>query len=73
MILHQFYLNCLAHASYLVGDEDAGAAVVVDPAFEIEQYLAEADHRGVRIVRVLETRPLPPGPLRLHPTFLPVA
>ena len=55
MIFTQFVDDDLGCASYLVGDEKAGTAVVVDPAFEIEQYLAEADHRGVRIVRVLET------------------
>jgi len=31
MILHQFYLNCLAHASYLIGDELTRTAAVVDP------------------------------------------
>ena len=40
MILQQFYLNCLAHASYLVGDEQAGVAAVVDPQRDVEQYLA---------------------------------
>ena len=40
MILKQFYLNCLAHASYLVGDETAHVAAVVDPQRDIEQYLA---------------------------------
>ena len=43
MILKQFYLNCLAHASYLVGDEQTQAAAVVDPQRDIEQYL---DVRG---------------------------
>jgi glyoxylase-like metal-dependent hydrolase (beta-lactamase superfamily II)/rhodanese-related sulfurtransferase len=45
----------LGCASYLVGDEDAGEAVVVDPAYAIEQYLEEAQRRDVRIIRVLET------------------
>jgi hypothetical protein len=40
MILHQFYLNCLAHASYLVGDERSQIAAVVDPQRDIDQYLA---------------------------------
>ena len=45
MILKQFYLNCLAHASYLVGDETAGTAAVVDPQRDVDQYLAfAADH-----------------------------
>ena len=43
MILKQFYLNCLAHASYLIGDEAAGLAAVVDPQRDIEQYLAFAE------------------------------
>ena len=46
MILQQFYLNCLAHASYIVGDELTGVAAVVDPQRDIEQYLTfAADHR----------------------------
>ena len=45
MILKQFYLNCLAHASYLVADETAGTAAVVDPQRDVDQYLAfAADH-----------------------------
>ncbi len=45
----------LGCASYLIGDEGAGQAVVVDPAYAIEPYLEEAERAGVRIVRVLET------------------
>jgi len=45
----------LGCASYLIGDEEAGEAVVVDPAYAIEPYLDEAERSGVRIVRVLET------------------
>jgi hydroxyacylglutathione hydrolase len=45
----------LGCASYLIGDEAAGEAVVVDPAYAIEPYLEEAERSGVRIVRVLET------------------
>ena len=46
MILKQFYLNCLAHASYLIGDEASGEACVVDPQRDIGQYLAfAAEHR----------------------------
>ncbi len=36
MILKQFYLNCLAHASYLIGDEATGTAAVVDPQRDID-------------------------------------
>ena len=55
MIFTQFVADDLGCASYLVGDEDAGVAAVVDPAFAIEQYLEEADRRYVRIVRAIET------------------
>jgi hydroxyacylglutathione hydrolase len=55
MILHQFYLNCLAHASYLVGDEQTHTAAVVDPQRDIEQYLAFAERHGLRIAHVFLT------------------
>lgn len=41
-MIRQFYLGCLAHASYLVGDEASGVAAVVDPQRDIEQYLQAA-------------------------------
>src|SRR5947208_1481890 len=41
MIFHQYFLACLSHASYLVGDESAGRAVVVDPAREVPGYRAD--------------------------------
>ena len=37
MLFRQFYLNCLAHASYLIGDEQSGLAAVVDPQQDIDQ------------------------------------
>ncbi|MGE5327467.1 MAG: MBL fold metallo-hydrolase, partial [Deltaproteobacteria bacterium] len=49
MIFKQFYLGCLAHASYLVGDETSGVAAVVDPQRDIEQYVAEANSRSLAI------------------------
>ena len=55
MILHQFYLNCLAHASYLIGDEQSGAGAVVDPQRDIEQYLTFAAQHGLRIEHVILT------------------
>ena len=55
MIFTQFVDEDLGCASYLVGDENAGTAVVVDPAYAIEQYLEEAERRIVRIVRTIET------------------
>jgi len=55
VIFRQFVDDDLGCASYLIGDEEAGEAFVVDPAYAIEQYLEAAEHSGVRIVRVLET------------------
>jgi hydroxyacylglutathione hydrolase len=55
MIFTQFVDDALGCASYLVGDPGTGEAVVVDPAFAIEQYLEEAERREVRIVRTVET------------------
>ena len=55
MVLHQFYLNCLAHASYLVGDERTGVAAVIDPQRDVDQYLAFAEARGLRIAHVVLT------------------
>jgi hydroxyacylglutathione hydrolase len=55
VIFRQFVDDDLGCASYLVGDEETHEAVVVDPAYAIEQYLAAAMHEGVRIVRTLET------------------
>ena len=55
MLFRQFVDDDLGCASYLVGDEGAGVAAVVDPAYAIEQYLTDAARRGVEIVRVLET------------------
>jgi glyoxylase-like metal-dependent hydrolase (beta-lactamase superfamily II)/rhodanese-related sulfurtransferase len=55
VLFKQFVDDDLGCASYLVGCEACGEAVVVDPAYAIEQYLEEAAHRDARIVRVLET------------------
>ena len=55
MILKQFYLNCLAHASYLIGDEASGSACVVDPQRDIDQYLAFAKEHGLVIGHVILT------------------
>ena len=55
MVFRQFVDDDLGCASYLVGDDRSGEAVVVDPAYAIEPYLLEAERQGVRIVRVLET------------------
>ena len=55
MILTQHYLACLSHASYLIGDQTTGRAVVVDPRRDVGIYLEEAVERGLRIERVIET------------------
>ena len=55
MQFRQFVDDDLGCASYLIGDESSGEAVVVDPAYAIEPYLEEAEKRHVRITRVLET------------------
>jgi hydroxyacylglutathione hydrolase len=55
MIFTQHYLSCLSQASYLVGDESTGRAVVVDPRRDIDIYLDEAAEHGLRIERVIET------------------
>src|SRR5690349_3251802 len=55
MILTQHYLACLSHASYLIGDETTGRAVVVDPRRDIAVYLQEAAERDLHIERVIET------------------
>lgn len=53
MYFKQFYLGCLAHASYLIGS--AGEAVVVDPQRDVDHYIAEAEAQGLRIKYVIET------------------
>ncbi len=53
MIFKQFYLNCLAHASYLIGDEATHTAVVVDPQRDIERYLVFAAEHGLSIKHVI--------------------
>jgi glyoxylase-like metal-dependent hydrolase (beta-lactamase superfamily II) len=55
VIFRQFVDDGLGCASYLIGDENEGTAVVVDPAYAIEQYLEEAAHRHVRLTGALET------------------
>ncbi|HEY3742083.1 MAG TPA: MBL fold metallo-hydrolase [Bryobacteraceae bacterium] len=55
MILRQYYLGCLAHASYLLGDEASGTAIIVDPQRDIDQYLADARNLGLQIRHVFLT------------------
>ena len=53
MYFKQFYLACLAHASYLIGSE--GEAAVVDPQRDVDQYITEAEAQGLKIKYVIET------------------
>jgi glyoxylase-like metal-dependent hydrolase (beta-lactamase superfamily II)/rhodanese-related sulfurtransferase len=55
MYLRQFVDDDLGCASYLIGDEEAGEAVLVDPAYAVEPFVDEAASIGLRISRVLET------------------
>lgn len=55
MIFQQFYLNCLAHASYLIGDEGTGTAAVIDPQRDIDRYLVFAAEHKLEIKHVFLT------------------
>src|SRR3954447_656486 len=55
MIFRQLTHDDLGCASYLIGDEKAGVAAVVDPRFDIDEYLELARYLHVRIEHVLET------------------
>jgi hydroxyacylglutathione hydrolase len=55
VIFQQFYLQCLAHASYLIGDGQTRTAAVVDPQRDIGQYVACADEHGLAITHVFLT------------------
>jgi hydroxyacylglutathione hydrolase len=55
MRFSQYYLECLSHASYLIGDESTGRAVVVDPQRDVSEYIAEATAAGLTIELVIET------------------
>jgi DMSO/TMAO reductase YedYZ molybdopterin-dependent catalytic subunit/glyoxylase-like metal-dependent hydrolase (beta-lactamase superfamily II)/rhodanese-related sulfurtransferase len=62
VIFTQHYLGCLSHASYVIGDETTGRAVVVDPRRDVDIYLDEAGRAGLTIERIIETH--------LHADFL---
>ena len=62
MVLKQYYLGCLAHASYLVADEKVGGAAVVDPQRDVDEYVSDAEELGCRIEHVFLTH--------LHADFL---
>ncbi|HKP40240.1 rhodanese-like domain-containing protein [Mycobacterium sp.] len=51
----QYYLECLSHASYLIGDETTGRAVIIDPQRDVSEYLSDANDLGFTIDLVIET------------------
>jgi hydroxyacylglutathione hydrolase len=55
VIFKQFYLPCLAHASYVIGDEQTGTAAVVDPQRDTDQYVAFAAEHALQIKHVFLT------------------
>ncbi|MFF8840233.1 rhodanese-like domain-containing protein [Streptomyces sp. NPDC015130] len=55
MFFTQYYLDCLSQASYMVGDEKTGRAVVVDPRRDVSEYLADAAAHGLTVVGVVNT------------------
>jgi hydroxyacylglutathione hydrolase len=55
MFFRQFYLRSLGHASYLVGDEATGRALVLDPRRDVDIYFEAARRRGLRIVHAVDT------------------
>lgn len=55
MLFHQFHLEALGHASYLLGDEATGQALVVDPRRDVEVYLDAARAQGLRLTHALDT------------------
>src|SRR4029453_19266809 len=54
MYFKQFYLGCLAHASYMIGS--SGEAAVVDPRRDVDSYIDEAREHGLEIKHVIETQ-----------------
>src|SRR4029450_11199022 len=65
VILKQFYLNCLAHASYVIGDDHTHVAAVVDPQRDVDQYMAFAPDTDLTIKHGILT-PLPADFLAGH-------
>ena len=55
MFFKQYYLGCLSHASYLIGDKESKIAAVVDPQRDIEQYLEDVNFNHLIIQHVILT------------------
>lgn len=55
MFIKQYYLGCLSHASYMIGDEESRTAVIVDPQRDVDAYIRDARERGLTIRDVVLT------------------
>lgn len=55
MLFHQFHLEALGHASYLLGDRATGQALVVDPRRDVEVYLRASRAQGLRLTHAMDT------------------
>ena len=55
MFFKRYYLGCLAHASYMIGDEQTHAAVIIDPQRDVGQYVEDAQRLGFSIRHVMLT------------------
>ena len=55
MIFEQYYLECLSQASYLIGDEMTGKALIIDPRRDISQYLRTIENHNLNLEWILET------------------
>lgn len=55
VFLHQFHLESLGHASYLIGDESTGEALVLDPQRDVRTYFQVARDHGSRIAYAIDT------------------
>ena len=55
MFFNQYYLECLSHASYLIGDTGTGKAVVIDPQRDVAEYVSDAEAAGLQIELIIET------------------
>lgn len=55
IVLDQYYLGCLSHASYLIGDLESKKAVVVDPQRDVDRYIEDAARQGLKITYVILT------------------
>lgn len=54
-VFHRYYLGCLSHASYLIGDKRTGRAAVIDPRRDVDEYITDAESDSLEIVAVVET------------------